>query len=213
MRKISNILFLLLTLFCTALMTACGDPDITEPTTVLSLSDLPGKSIGVLKDSPADLAASVLEDPASDQAPAVVVRYKKLDDAVKDLKKAKLDCVILDSFSAAQYYMENGKLAVLEDAFSWQEYSICLNNSSSWLQEEINRVLALMDDHLQHRRLPFLGQTAHLCRLNGLPLQHPHPGEPFLGPLQSAGYRHLIDFVHLMPGVQQLLGQGPVIGE
>ena len=124
MRKISNILFLLLTLFCTALMTACGDPDITEPTTVLSLSDLPGKSIGVLKDSPADLAASVLEDPASDQAPAVVVRYKKLDDAVKDLKKAKLDCVILDSFSAAQYYMENGKLAVLEDAFSWQEYSI-----------------------------------------------------------------------------------------
>ena len=70
-----------------------------------------------------------------------------------------------------------------------------------------------MDDHLQHRRLPFLGQTAHLCRLNGLPRQHPHPGEPFLGPLQSAGYRHLIDFVHLMPGVQQLLGQGPVIGE
>lgn len=146
MRKISYILILLLTLFCTAFMTACGDPDITEPTTVLSLSDLPGKSIGVLKDSPADLAASVLEHPASDQTPAVIVRYKKLDDAVKDLKKAKLDCVILDSFSAAHYYMENGKLAVLEDAFSWQEYSICLNNSSFWLQEEINRVLALMDE-------------------------------------------------------------------
>ena len=43
----------------------------------------------------------------------------------------------------------------------------------------------LMDDHLQHRRLPFLGQTAHLCRLNGLPLQHPHPGEPFLGPSRA----------------------------
>lgn len=146
MKKTTPIFVILFTFLCMFSITACQGPDVTEPTTVLSLNDLPGKTIGVLKNSPADLSASVLESPVSDQDPAVIVRYEKLDDAVKDLKKAKLDCVILDSFSAAQYYMENSKLAVLEDTFSWQEYSICLNNSSVWLQEEINRVLALMDE-------------------------------------------------------------------
>lgn len=134
-------------IFCTVLLlTACSDETIIEGT-VHTLDDLPGKNIGVLANSQADLYATDLELPSGEEAPSVIIRYHSLNQAVEDLKTGILDCIIMDASPAENYCSENEHLAVLEEVFSWQEYSICLGTSQTDLADTLNQTLALLEEN------------------------------------------------------------------
>ena len=126
-------------------MTSCGE-EAPVSGTVYELADLPGKRVGVLADSQADLYATDLELPADNQEPSVIVRYQSLDKAVEDLKTGTLDCIIMDASSAEKYCSENEHLVTLEEAFSWQEYSICLGSDRTELADTLNQALAILEE-------------------------------------------------------------------
>lgn len=133
-------------LVCGLLLTACGEETLISGT-VYGLSDLPGKRVGVLADSQADLYSTDLELPADNQEPSVIVRYQSLDEAVDDLKTGTLDCIIMDASSAEKYCNENKHLVTLEEAFSWQEYSICLGADQAELTDTLNQALAILEEN------------------------------------------------------------------
>lgn len=133
-------------LSCCLFLTAC-QTETSVAGTVYELSDLPGKRIGVLTDSQADLYATDLELPSDDQEPSVIVRYQSLDASVEDLKTGTLDCIIMDASSAETYCSENQHLITLDEAFSWQEYSICLGADRTELTETLNQALAVLEEN------------------------------------------------------------------
>lgn len=135
-------------LYPVLIVTACGaETEPSVPGTVYGLSDLPGKQIGVLADSQADLYATDLELPSEQEEPSVIIRYSHLDEAVEDLKTGRLDCIIMDASSAENYCGENDHLAILEEAFSWQEYSICLGAGQTELAASLNEALAILEEN------------------------------------------------------------------
>lgn len=127
------------------LLSACGEEPLIAGT-IHELSDLPGKNVGVLANSQADLYATDLELPFGEEEPSVIIRYNSLDQAVEDLKTGTLDCIIMDAGPAEDYCSENEHLALLEEAFSWQEYSICLGAGQRELALTLNQALALLEE-------------------------------------------------------------------
>lgn len=136
-----------LVLIFVLLVSACDGEKASVPGTVFSLGDLPGKRVGVLRDSQADLYATDLELPSGEEAPSVIKRYDSLDDAVDDLREGMLDCVIMDALLTDEYCKAYENLAVLDEAFMWEEYSMCLNADRTELANQLNQALALLEEN------------------------------------------------------------------
>lgn len=146
--KCSKVLFSVFLLLCSAfLLSACGEETAAIPGTVSALSDLAGKQVGVLSDSQADLYATDLELPSGQEEPSVIKRYDSLDTAVEDLQKGFLDCIIMDASLTEDYCDTFDNLAVLDEAFVWEEYSICLSADQEDLASQLNQALALLEEN------------------------------------------------------------------
>lgn len=145
--KPSQMILFTFLLLCSLLsLTACEEEKETIPGTVFELSDLPGKRVGVLTDSQADLYATDLELPSGVEEPSIIQRYSSLDTAVEDLQAGILDCIIMDS-SLTDYYCDiYDNLAVLDEAFAWEEYCICLGAEQTELASQLNQALALLEE-------------------------------------------------------------------
>ena len=147
--------FLSIMLSAAFLLTACSQTNQKEipPSTVHSLQDLPGKTVGVLTDSQSDLYATDLELPASGEEPCIINRYDSLEEGITELEKGDLDCMIMEADAAQSYCDSHDQLAVLEEAFVWQEYTMCLPAFQSSLLETINQNLALMEEEGELSRI------------------------------------------------------------
>lgn len=129
------------------LISGCGkQEEALVAGTVFELGDLPGKRIGVLTGSQADLYATDLELPMGEEEPSIIERYLLLDEAVEDLKSGYLDAVIMDAVLAEEYTAANSWLGTLEEAFVWEEYAICLSPEQTELQAKLNQALALFEE-------------------------------------------------------------------
>ncbi|MDO5410319.1 MAG: transporter substrate-binding domain-containing protein [Lachnospiraceae bacterium] len=126
--------------------TGCGKKDEKIPGTVHEQKDLPGKSVGVLTSSQADLYATDLELPSGEEAPSIINRYDSFDKMLADLNSGALDCIITDTASAADCCEKNKNLFILEEAFVWEEYAICLGAEQKQLQKQLNQTLALLEE-------------------------------------------------------------------
>lgn len=107
----------------------------SEGSTVASVDDLAGKTIGVQLGTTGDIYASDVEG-------ATVEQYQKGADAVQALKQNKIDCVIIDSEPAKAFVAANEGLTILPDPFEEEEYAICISKDNSELKDKINTALA-----------------------------------------------------------------------
>lgn len=107
----------------------------SEGSTVASVDDLSGKTIGVQLGTTGDIYASDVEG-------ATVEQYQKGADAVQALKQNKIDCVIIDSEPAKAFVAANEGLTILPDPFEEEEYAICISKDNSELKDKINSALA-----------------------------------------------------------------------
>lgn len=107
----------------------------TEGSTVASVDDLAGKTIGVQLGTTGDIYASDVEG-------ATVEQYQKGADAVQALKQNKIDCVIIDSEPAKAFVEANEGLTILPDPFEEEEYAICISKDNTELKDKINTALA-----------------------------------------------------------------------
>lgn len=115
-------------------LTACGS---SKENTVFSVSDLPGKTIGVQLGTTGDIYASDYEAEGSK-----IERYNKGNDAIQALKQGKLDCVIIDEQPAKAFVEKNDDLTILEEEFALEEYAMCISKDNKELTEKINGALA-----------------------------------------------------------------------
>ena len=124
----------------------------SEGSTVASVDDLAGKTIGVQLGTTGDIYASDVEG-------ATVEQYQKGADAVQALKQNKIDCVIIDSEPAKAFVAANEGLTILPDPFEEEEYAICISKDNSELKDKINTALAELkaDGTIKKKKKKYIG--------------------------------------------------------
>lgn len=97
--------------------------------------DLEGKTIGVQLGTTGDIYASDIAD-------ATVEQYNKGFEAVQSLLQNKIDAVIIDGEPAKVFVEQNEGLKILDEAFTVEEYAICVKKGNTELLENINAAIA-----------------------------------------------------------------------
>ena len=122
--------------FSTSYATGIQVVIIPENSTIATLDDLAGKTIGVQQDTTGDIYAS--DDFGSDN----VIRYKTGADAVQALVSGKVDCVIIDNEPAKSFVAANEGLKILETEYAVEDYAIAIAKENTELLDSINSALA-----------------------------------------------------------------------
>ena len=107
---------------------------------IKSLADLNGKKIAVQEGTTGDLLCTPAEDnDVITDASTEVKRFKKGTDAVVTLNNGGVDAVVIDKNPAETFVANNeGKLKLIEDETSTEEYAIAVGKGNSELLEKIN---------------------------------------------------------------------------
>lgn len=106
-----------------------------DNTEISTPDDLVGKTIGVQLGTTGDIYASDIED-------ATIEQYNKGFEAVQALTQNKIDAVIIDGEPAKVFVSENEGLKILDEAFTIEEYAICVKKGNTELLEGINTAIA-----------------------------------------------------------------------
>ncbi|MDE5584583.1 MAG: transporter substrate-binding domain-containing protein [Ruminococcus sp.] len=123
--------------FAVTCLCGCG-ADKKEPV-ILCADDLKGKSIGTQTGTTGYLLANDIED-------AKVEKYKDAETAVKALSDRKIDAVIIDRLTAQELVEENGKLEILRQPLSEEEYAIAYKKGNDELGEKLNSAIQNLKD-------------------------------------------------------------------
>lgn len=97
--------------------------------------DLEGKTIGVQLGTTGDIYASDIPD-------ATIEQYNKGFEAVQSLTQNKIDAVIIDGEPAKVFVSQNEGLKILDEAFTTEEYAICVKKGNTELLDGINTAIA-----------------------------------------------------------------------
>ncbi|MCQ2460339.1 MAG: ABC transporter substrate-binding protein/permease [Ruminococcus sp.] len=120
---------------------SCGGKQI-PPSSVKSVDDLAGTTIGTQLGTTGDIYASDYEAEGS-----VIKQYNKGADAVTALKQGKVECVIIDSEPAKKFVALNPDLSVLPEEFVVEDYAICISKENEELLDDINGALQTLIDN------------------------------------------------------------------
>lgn len=106
---------------------------------IVSPDDLEGKTIGVQLGTTGDIYASDIAD-------ATIEQYNKGFEAVQALTQNKIDAVIIDGEPAKVFVAENEGLKILDEAFTTEEYAICVKKGNTELLDGINAAIASLKE-------------------------------------------------------------------
>lgn len=107
--------------------------DITGP------DDLTGKKIGVQLGTTGDLYVEDVED-------ASVEQYSKGFEAVQALGQGKIDAVVIDGEPAKVFVSQNEGLVILDEAFTEEEYAVCVKKGNTELLDGINAAIDKLNE-------------------------------------------------------------------
>ncbi|PNV60722.1 ABC transporter substrate-binding protein [Clostridium sp. chh4-2] len=113
---------------------------VQEGSEVTGPADLTGKKIGVQLGTTGDLYAT---DEFGDDG---VDRYNKGFEAVQALQQGKVDAVIIDGEPAKVFVSENEGLAILDEAYTEEEYAIAVKKGNKELVDGINAAIAKLKE-------------------------------------------------------------------
>ncbi len=125
--------------FSTPYTTAAQVVIVKEGSAIASPADLVGKKIGVQLGTTGDIFAGDIED-------ATVERFNKGFEAVQSLNQDKVDAVIIDREPAKVFVTQNEGLAILDEAYTIEEYAIAVAKDNTELLEDINASLAKLEE-------------------------------------------------------------------
>ena len=112
---------------------------VKEGSEITSPADLVGKKIGVQLGTTGDIFAEDIEN-------ATVERFNKGFEAVQSLTQDKVDAVIIDREPAKVFVTQNVGLAVLDEAYTIEEYAIAVAKDNTELLDEINASLTKLEE-------------------------------------------------------------------
>ena len=96
---------------------------VKEDSSIASLDDLTGKTIGVQQGTTGDIYA------ADEYGDENVERYSKGYEAVQALSQGKIDAVIIDNEPAKVFVSQTPGLKMLDEPFADEEYAICVQKA------------------------------------------------------------------------------------
>lgn len=112
---------------------------IKEGSEIASVDDLTGKTIGVQLGTTGDIYVEDVEG-------ATIERYNKGFEAVQALSQDKIDAVVIDGEPAKVFVSQNEGLKILDEAFTTEEYAICVKKGNTELLEGINAAIAKLKE-------------------------------------------------------------------
>lgn len=112
---------------------------VKDGSDIASVDDLTGKTIGVQLGTTGDIYVGDVED-------ATVERYNKGFEAVQALTQDKVDAVVIDGEPAKVFVEQNEGLKILDEAFTTEEYAICVKKGNTELLEGINAAIAKLKE-------------------------------------------------------------------
>ncbi len=107
---------------------------VKEGSEIKTPDDLSGKKIGVQTGTTGDIYADDIEE-------ANVQRFNKGMEAVMALSQGKIDAVIIDREPAKVFVKENAGLAILDEAFTEEEYAIAIKKGNTELLDKMNSAI------------------------------------------------------------------------
>ncbi|MGL5433978.1 MAG: transporter substrate-binding domain-containing protein [Lachnospiraceae bacterium] len=111
---------------------------VTEASDIAGPDDLTGKTIGVQLGTTGDLYVDDVED-------AAIERYNKGYEAVQALTQGKVDAVVIDGEPAKVFVSQNEGLKILDEAFTDEEYAICVKKGNTELLNGINAAIEKLE--------------------------------------------------------------------
>lgn len=156
MLKKKRYLWMLLSLLCLFLFSACGKKNVIEASKVKGVDDLKNVTIGVQLGTTGDIYASDYEEEG-----CKIERYTKAADAISALKLGKIDCIILDNLPAEAFVDLNQDLSILEEEFANEDYAICISKENGELREKVNFAIAELKENgtLEQIRMNYIGDS------------------------------------------------------
>ncbi len=112
---------------------------VQEGSDITSPDDLTGKTIGVQLGTTGDLYVEDVED-------AKVEQYNKGFEAVQALTQGKIDAVVIDGEPAKVFVSQNEGLKILDEAFTEEEYAICVKKGNTELLDGINAAINKLNE-------------------------------------------------------------------
>lgn len=105
---------------------------------ITGMDVLAGKVVGVQQGTTGDLYVSEDEEIGIKE----VERYTKGFEAVQALLQNKIDAVVIDGEPAKIFVSQNDGLLILDEAYTDEEYAICVKKGNTELLESINEAIA-----------------------------------------------------------------------
>lgn len=112
---------------------------VKEGSDITSVDGLKGKIIGVQQGTTGDIYVGDVED-------ATPERYNKGFEAIQALTQGKIDAVVIDGEPAKIFVAQNEGLQILDEAFTTEEYAICVKKGNSELLDAINGAIAKLKE-------------------------------------------------------------------
>lgn len=112
---------------------------VNDGSEIASVDDLTGKTIGVQLGTTGDIYVEDVEG-------ATIERYNKGFEAVQALTQGKIDAVVIDGEPAKVFVSQNEGLKILDEAFTTEEYAICVKKGNTELLEGINAAIAKLKE-------------------------------------------------------------------
>ena len=110
---------------------------VKEGSEITGIESLAGKKIGVQLGTTGDILAS--DDASIGDG---IERYNKAMEAIQALSQDMLDAVIVDLEPAKVFVKEVSGLKILDEAYTDEEYAICVKKGNTELLDNINAALA-----------------------------------------------------------------------
>lgn len=109
---------------------------------IQGMEELAGKTVGVQQGTTGDLYVSDDEDLGIGK----VERYNKGFEAVQALKQDKIDAVVIDTEPAKVFVAQTEGLMILDEAYTEEEYAICIKKGNAELLEGVNAAIAKLKE-------------------------------------------------------------------
>ncbi len=155
--------------YFTSSMTSAMTAESFGPLAIAGLADLPGKRVGVIEGSSAEIYAAGLELP--------VTGYPELIDAVNALKGDKLDAVVADAPMLEYFVAQDPKagLLVTGELFHPEKYCFAAGYGRAELMDEVSVEITRLREtqRLEHLRHSYFTETEEENSEEGMPWLQP----------------------------------------
>lgn len=147
MRISKNIAACLCLLGAITSLSACGNkaPETNSPPPITSLDDIYGRSIGVLRNSQADLYTVELASADGPEA-CDIVYFDDETEMARQVDKGEIAAAIIDTSRAEYWCNQDDDLYLLDELYYYDGYGIAINMDNDPVIEEINNALGLMEE-------------------------------------------------------------------